>query len=67
LYVDGRFNLEEIKEMLIGKTYINEKVTLMGGCFSKSWFKKVLGSPNMVYEFISTKQLSHINMEYNPA
>ena len=31
LSVDGRFILEEIGEMLIGKTYVNESFTLMGG------------------------------------
>ena len=31
LYVNGMFILEEIGDMLIGKTYVNEKSTLMRG------------------------------------
>ena len=39
----------------------------MGGCLSEILDKKGFESPNMDYEFNYTKQLSHINMEYNSA
>ena len=45
LYVNGRFFLEEIWEMLIRKTYVNEAFTLMGVTFMIGLYECLLYKP----------------------